>query len=94
MKTRPQATEVFLDSQAPRAEKGQGGLQDWDFLARQEKEDSQELQAAWVRGAPTAQRVRKVIVNVSCGTMASEAMEAQVSLPSGHSYSSCGRTAK
>lgn len=65
MKTRPQVTQGFLDSRAPLEEKDRGGLQDWDFLAHREKGGSQEPQAARVRGAPMARRVRKVIVNVS-----------------------------
>lgn len=61
MKTRPRGTQGFLGSQAPLEEKDGGGLRDWHFLARREKGGSQEPQAARVRGAPMARRVRKVI---------------------------------
>lgn len=51
MKTQPQVIKDFLDRQAPLAEKGLGGLQDWDFLVHREKGGLQELRAAQARGA-------------------------------------------
>lgn len=61
MRMRPQVTEGFLDSQVPLEEKDRRDLEDWDFLAHREKGGSQEPQAARVRGALMARRVRKVI---------------------------------
>lgn len=78
MKLQPQVIEGFLDRRAHLAEQDLGVLQDWDFLVYRDREGHQELQAARAAGALRAWRVRKVILNVLCGRMSSEIMEAEV----------------
>lgn len=61
---RPQVIKGLLDHQAPLAERGLGGPQAWDFLAPQEREGNQELQAGQATGVLMVGRVRKVTFNV------------------------------
>lgn len=93
MKTQSQVTKDFLDHEVSLAEKDLGGPQDWGFLVPQEKGANEEIQADQARGARMAWRVRKVIFNVSCDTMSSDVVEAEVSPSSGPRYY-YGRTTK
>lgn len=57
----PQVIKGLLDRQGPLAERDLGGPQAWDFLALQETEGNQELQAAQATGVLMVGRVGKVI---------------------------------
>ena len=60
----PQVIKGLLDRQGPLAERDLGGPQAWDFLALQETEGNQELQAAQATGVLMVGRVGKVTLNV------------------------------